>query len=216
MPRPRFMRMDERRREEILEAAAQEFATHGYEQASLNRLLEVVGLSKGSFYYYFDDKADLFGSVLSMVWERCLAGSVADISGLSAADFWPYIDALARANRELLRSCSWIVGISKLLHDPPGSPEARKVVEERMVGLKTWRLELLRRGQEVGAVRRDLPVELLAAMVAGLDGAVDRWLLASWEQLDRDERERLMDVLFSLSRLVLAPEEHRARLDGHP
>jgi AcrR family transcriptional regulator len=32
--------------------------------ASLNRILEQAGISKGSAYYYFDDKADVFLTVV--------------------------------------------------------------------------------------------------------------------------------------------------------
>ena len=56
MPRPRIARLAEDKRTRILEAAAKEFAAAGYENASLNRILEHAGLSKGAAYYYFDDK----------------------------------------------------------------------------------------------------------------------------------------------------------------
>ena len=36
----------------LLAAAIQEFGTHGYELASINRILDAAGLSKSSFYYY--------------------------------------------------------------------------------------------------------------------------------------------------------------------
>ena len=57
MPRPRFNKLTAEKRESILEAAAKEFATHGFEGASLNQILSNAGISKGAAYYYFDDKA---------------------------------------------------------------------------------------------------------------------------------------------------------------
>src|SRR5689334_5750559 len=65
MARPRFERAAPEKREALLDAAATEFAAHGYETASLNRILLSAGLSKGSFYYYFEDKADLAAAVLA-------------------------------------------------------------------------------------------------------------------------------------------------------
>src|SRR5689334_2000875 len=64
MPRPRFDRLSSERRAALLEAAAQEFAQHGYADASLNHILERAGVSKGAVYYYFDDKEDLFLTVV--------------------------------------------------------------------------------------------------------------------------------------------------------
>jgi AcrR family transcriptional regulator len=45
-----------------LEAAAKEFVAHGFEAASLNRILDDAGISKGAAYYYFDDKTDLYAT----------------------------------------------------------------------------------------------------------------------------------------------------------
>ena len=55
MARPRFSKLDASARRNILETAAVEFAARGYDGASLNHILERADLSKGSFYYYFDD-----------------------------------------------------------------------------------------------------------------------------------------------------------------
>ena len=48
MPRPRFNKLSAEKRECILEAAAKEFAAHGYDGASLNRILDETGISKGA------------------------------------------------------------------------------------------------------------------------------------------------------------------------
>ncbi len=60
MARPRFGNLDAATRRKILETAAVEFAARGFDGTSLNHLIEDLGISKGSFYYYFDDKVDLF------------------------------------------------------------------------------------------------------------------------------------------------------------
>ena len=67
MARPRFQNLDQETRNHILETAAEEFAAQGFDGTSLNRLIESLGISKGSFYYYFDDKADLFITVASII-----------------------------------------------------------------------------------------------------------------------------------------------------
>ena len=58
---------------------------------------------------------------------------------------------------------------------------------------------MLRRGQELGVVRTDLPLDLLAALFIAVDDANDRWVLAQWETLDTAELAqvvgRVMDGL---------------------
>jgi AcrR family transcriptional regulator len=48
-----------RREQEILDAAATVFAERGYAAASVEEIADVVGILKGSLYYYIDSKEDL-------------------------------------------------------------------------------------------------------------------------------------------------------------
>jgi TetR/AcrR family transcriptional regulator, transcriptional repressor of aconitase len=48
------------RREEILEGARRAFARHGYEGATVARLEEEIGVSRGAIFHYFPDKWSLF------------------------------------------------------------------------------------------------------------------------------------------------------------
>jgi AcrR family transcriptional regulator len=47
MPFPRYNKLPVEKRERLMEAAAKEFAAYGFEDASLNRILETVKTSKG-------------------------------------------------------------------------------------------------------------------------------------------------------------------------
>ena len=77
-PRPRFETLEPARRSAILDAAAEEFAARGFEAASYNRIIERAGTSKGAMYYYFEDKADLFTTVVAEAAEQAL-GHAADL-----------------------------------------------------------------------------------------------------------------------------------------
>ncbi|HWQ78689.1 MAG TPA: TetR/AcrR family transcriptional regulator [Anaerovoracaceae bacterium] len=52
------------RREELMEAALDEFAAKSYEEASLNNIIKNAGISKGTFYYHYEDKQALYLSLL--------------------------------------------------------------------------------------------------------------------------------------------------------
>ena len=80
MPRPRFERLDPERRGAVLDAAATEFAARGYDGASYNRIIERSGVSKGAMYYYFEDKADLYATVLGHALEG-LGERIGDLDG---------------------------------------------------------------------------------------------------------------------------------------
>jgi AcrR family transcriptional regulator len=48
------------RRREILDGARRAFAEYGYEGATVARLEEATGLSRGAIFHYFENKNDLF------------------------------------------------------------------------------------------------------------------------------------------------------------
>ena len=48
------------RKNELIEAALDEFSTNSYEHASLNKIIKIADISKGTFYYHFEDKKALY------------------------------------------------------------------------------------------------------------------------------------------------------------
>jgi len=55
--------------EQLYHEALEEFAAHSYETASINEILKRSKVSKGSFYHHFEDKKQLYLSVLDQVAE---------------------------------------------------------------------------------------------------------------------------------------------------
>lgn len=59
-----------RTRASIINSAAIEFGRSGYAAASLNRILEGSGATKGALYFHFDSKEDLAKAVLEAALEQ--------------------------------------------------------------------------------------------------------------------------------------------------
>jgi len=55
----RFEKLSQDKKQRILEAAREEFARVPYDEASINKIIKNAGISRGSFYTYFEDKNDL-------------------------------------------------------------------------------------------------------------------------------------------------------------
>jgi AcrR family transcriptional regulator len=205
VPHPRFFKLDVERRDRLLEAAAEEFSTHGYDGASLNAVIERLGLSKGQFYYYFDDKADLFGTVLDWAWARVLPEALYDFVQLDETTFWPHFEKLAERSRDVIRTMPWYVGLIRQLFYPPADAAVRGMVEEKLQRGCDLQLALVRRGQTLGCVRSDLPEDLLLTLLNALDGAANRWYLDHWDELESEQRETLTERSFDLVRRAFEP-----------
>jgi hypothetical protein len=65
------------------------------------------------------------------------------------------------------------------------------------------------RGVEVGAIRGDLPSELLVDILLDVDGAMHRWLLANVERRPRAGLEAVGAAVLDMVRRLLAPREVR-------
>jgi hypothetical protein len=193
MARPRFANLDLDTRFQVLETAAVEFAARGYDGVSLNQLIE----------------RDLFSTVADLAWAIVLPVEALDLETLDASNYWFSLEALMREARARVRANPWLVGFTRLMYDPPDIPGVRESLSEKFDEARRWQAELIRRGQTIGTVRADLPVELLQALLVGADEAGDRWFVNNWEQLDEREIERLFEEVFAIFRRMLEAPRKR-------
>ncbi len=70
MPSKRFFNLSEEKRELIRKASTEEFCRVPLESVSINRIVKNAGISRGSFYTYFDDKRDLMNYLLNDIKEK--------------------------------------------------------------------------------------------------------------------------------------------------
>jgi AcrR family transcriptional regulator len=65
----------DRRRQEVVESAAREFARHGYNQTSVQQLAERLGIAVGGIYHYFAGKEALLIAICDELTEPLLEGA---------------------------------------------------------------------------------------------------------------------------------------------
>ena len=204
MPRPRFARLPATRRAHLLEVAAREFATRGYEDTSINRVLEQAGISKGAAYYYFDDKEDLFVTVVDYYAERLGLAAIRrlGLARLTRETFWPTLSELYRDPLVRSRDDPWAFGVVRAAHELWRKQSETGPLAAYVQQMLDFLAAFLHAGQRLGLVRTDLPDDLLMGWVMALDDANDRWVLEHWHELDRDglvgAAERFVEALRGL------------------
>jgi TetR/AcrR family transcriptional regulator, transcriptional repressor of aconitase len=102
---------DERRTErrtQILDGARRAFAEHGYEGATVARLEEAIGLSRGAIFNYFPSKEELFVELavqdsarLSQLWvDQGLEAVVREVLELDPAWLGVYLELIRRVRTD--------------------------------------------------------------------------------------------------------------------
>jgi AcrR family transcriptional regulator len=205
MVRPRFAKLPEEQRQTILRVALAEFATHGFHDASLNRIIDAAGISKGSMYYYFDGKDDLYAFVASTE----LAGlfeQVGPLPQLDAGDadtFWAVLEDYYLRLLKALTASPQLAALLRGWSAATKSPGFQSVQSDLEQESLPWVEQALIAGQRVGAVRDDLPAALLIAVVLGMGEAMDVWML-SQQPADHDLPE-LVAALVGMIRSAVSP-----------
>lgn len=62
------------RREAFIDTGLRLMQTNGYEQMSIQDVLDELGASRGAFYHYFDSKQELLGAMVDRIADQALAG----------------------------------------------------------------------------------------------------------------------------------------------
>jgi len=173
----------EERRAQILEAALACFSERGYHATTMDDLVAASGLSKGSLYWHFDSKEDVFlglfdylsTEVLGRFDDAARAGDT-DVVSLLEREVALFFERIGDERKLVL---AW----AEFLSHPRG--------RERMAGtyrvLRAKVAALIRLGVERGELR-ELPPESVAA---SLTGVVDALVLQAAIDPDFDLREHV-------------------------
>lgn len=179
MPRPRFHTLAGERQQAILHAALDEFSTHGFTGASLNRIITEAGLSKGSMYYYFDSKEDLYAHLLIVQVELLMAHS-GPFPVPTATEPDAYWSTIKEYCLRLVQALDASPPLASLLRDwmsGTGAPAMQQAQRDAEQTVLPWLTQTLGAGQAIGAIRTDVPDALLVAVSTAITRVFDSWVI---------------------------------------
>jgi AcrR family transcriptional regulator len=174
------------RRHEILAAARGCFARFGYEGATVRRLEEATGLSRGAIFHHFRDKDSLFLAVA----EDDAAAMVETVARDGLVQVMR--DLLAQARSRDGDTAGWLgtqLEVSRRLRT---DPEFAKRWAERSAAIAEATGDRLHRQREAGVLRDDVPVEVLTQF---LELAYDGLVLHLATGRPAGELSRVLDVV---------------------
>jgi AcrR family transcriptional regulator len=160
---------------EILDAAELLFTQKGYEQATVNDILDKVEIGKGTFYHYFKSKEDVMAGVI-----RRIADGLTEKARVIATD-----NTLgAHEKMKLVLSAVSLSGnpgeaVLDELHRPANAQMHQMSIVEAVRGIAPVMAELVKQGVSEGVYHTPYPLETMEFLLASnqffLDDAVFRW-----------------------------------------
>ena len=185
------------RRESFLDATQRLIQTKGYEAMSIQDVIDDVGISKGSFYYYFDSKEEVLQALIDRTadWVRAHLAPHVEAPDVSAPDkLQRLLDALA----------AWKVGSREQLlpmlriwysdGNATVRERTRRGTSERMVPLLA---AIAAQGAKEGTMAPPYPDQagrLAVALIQDLNESIGALLLRTTGR-GRDDRGEVVRVI---------------------
>ncbi|MFV1950095.1 MAG: TetR/AcrR family transcriptional regulator [Anaerolineales bacterium] len=174
--------VSEERKNQILDAAMETFSKVGFHKARMSDIAESSGLSKGSLYWYFENKNDLIVNLLARVFEPELK----DLRDL-LTDPRPVDDRLLayaeRSADDMVKMLKWV----PLVYDFIALAFRQETIKESIKKFYQQNMEivetLIQQGLDSGELVADNAKDAAIAIGSILEGTVVLWTYAP-EQID--------------------------------
>ena len=146
--------------EKLVEAAIDEFSAHTYYEASLNRILKRAGVSKGEFYYHFENKEELYLYILNLIVEK-KKENLSKMLKKRPSGFFELLEMGIKANIEMFRKYPKLSRMGFQLLKVRDKPIYRKVLTQFEDVSIEFLGKYVRQGVEEGEIRDDISLEFL-------------------------------------------------------
>ncbi len=177
----------EKRRLEIIEAAAACFIAKGFHQTSMRDIASMAGVSLGNLYNHFDNKADLIMGLAALEEEDNQAllmiltgnGPVMDIIG-----------AFSEALVDLVRAPDNAALTAEIFAEAMRNPDIHEIFDRNRKSVEKTLSDLLQRGQAEGILDKLMDTGITAALLMDLlEGAALRMAMQDNNITDAERRE---------------------------
>ena len=164
----------------LYEAALTEFAAHSFQDASLNDILKAADMNKGSVYYRFSDKMELYLSLLYRVgMEKLKLFEEAGVSKSSGGFFDEFRNMAILGLRMAQKDVRFLVFSRRILQEDPSVREQITKTFGNLSG--TLLTDMVERAKAAGEFRPDLPTDTVVFVIETLLNHLDSMIPPDWD-----------------------------------
>ena len=159
---PRRTRIQNEKREIILEAALEVFSNHGFRGATIDQIAEAAGMSKPNLLYYFRRKDDIHVALIQRLLDNWLAPlRELDDIGDPVSEIRSYIRRKLEMARDFPRESRLFA--NEILQ---GAPRVMPMLEGELKSLVDEKAEVIKGWMRAGRIARADPWHLIFSIWA--------------------------------------------------
>lgn len=171
MPKDTFLNLPEEKRLLIEDVALDEFIEYGFDNASINRIVEQCQIAKGSFYQYFSDKKDLYKHLIYRVGMEKQEYLAEELGKADQKDFFTLVSDLIRTGLEFIKIQPKYALFGNQLLKFKDHPVHKEILQDSQNLGKQFFEPLLQLAIQKGEVRPDIDLGFISYMLVSINMA---------------------------------------------
>lgn len=197
----RIVKEHDERRNEIIETAAALFAAKGYEQCSVNDILNAIGIAKGTFYHYFKSKEEVLDAVVQKVIDTLLykVRRVAEDASLEPEEKLLQVFLAMRMEEPEEE------GLLEEMHKTENVLLHQKTLVSTVTALMPILKQVVEEGMEKGVFCCEYPKQYMQIFITSAVTLLDDGIFP----IEPDQAHQLFEAMISLLGQMLGVEKER-------
>jgi len=197
-----FLRLTDEKRKRILEASIVEFSEKGYEGASMNKVVESAGISKGSLFNYFQTKSSLFLYVYELALKQ-VKSYLREVRDKTSQDpFFQRLEKIMYAGVKFINDHHRLARIYFHLLYTSDAPRSRDILNRIRQLSAHYLSEIIQEGIHRGEVNPELKLEQAVFLI---DSSLNQFLYHYHTSSGQVDVQEWVEGLMSVFRRGLAP-----------
>lgn len=190
-----FEKIPAEQQKQILDACVEEFALHGYAQASTNAIVKKARIPKGTLFYFFEHKKKLFLYILDLAVQR-YTSTISEFYVDPPSDLFERLLFIGRARMQfvLREPMLYRFFFNTFLHTPD---ELKQEVRNRYPAYAALSREMLLKDLDLTRFKPDVEIDKAYQLILSLMEGIFSRYLPDLSSTAPDDSLHLVDRIFS-------------------
>lgn len=198
MPRKTFENLREDKKNRVLEAGLEEFSQKSFHQATVRGIVERAGISKGSFYQYFEDKKDFYRYLIELSQERKINFMRDVLEKIPEKSVFAKLKELYRAGFRFAKKNPRLLAVGQNLLKEDEELRGELLGETAASG-EDFIIQILQEGVEAGEIDPEADLSVAASMMVQYNlNLIDVFLQTPLEKGAEESLPKIDEMIYIL------------------